>query len=131
MTANITVITQEEKGLTVPMEALYFTPTEDVAKAWHIKLTKSKEKKEAKVGSAKKETGVWIQAADGSVKYQPVKVGINDGINAIVQSGLKQGEKVILSASAGPKASKKNEAASNPLTPKRPASANSTRPSSN
>jgi len=130
MTANITVIIQEEQGLTVPMEALYFTPSEDVAKALRIQQTTSKEK-EAKGGSSKKETGVWIQAADGSAKYQPVKVGINDGINSIVKSGLKQGEKVILSVSTETKTTKKNEAASNPLMPKRPASANSSRPSSN
>ena len=131
MTANITVITQEEQGLVVPMEALNFTPSEEVAKQLHIQLQPTQPKgdgqkkesgtehKKGQGGEHKKGQGIWIQNADGSFKYQRIEIGLNDGINAIVKSGLKEGEKVVLSVSVGPK-SKKKEAVSNPLIPQRP-----------
>jgi HlyD family secretion protein len=111
MTANITVITQEEKGLTVPMEALYFTPSADVATKCNIQLPAAKGKYSKK--------GIWIQNADASVKYQAVETGLNDGINTIVKGGLKQGDTVVLSATLGAPVSTKNNAVSNPLIPKR------------
>jgi len=127
MTANITVTIQEESGLTVPMGALRFTPTAEIAKAMKIQLPavqskdESKGKKEGKEegkGKGKKEQGVWIQNADGTITHQPVETGLNDGINAIVISGLQQGQKVV--ESIAEKKSKKNEAAANPLIPRRP-----------
>jgi len=135
MTANITVITQYAQGLTVPMAALQFTPSADVAKALKITLPQPKGNGSSKGGGAargsehKKATGVWIQNADGSVKHQLIEVGINDGINTIVTSGLQQDEKVILSATIGTAASKNNTAASNPLIPRRPGASNTSRPS--
>ena len=131
MTANITVITEEEQGLIVPMEALNFTPSEEVAKHLHIQLQpiqpkgtgqkkeEGTEHKKGQGGEHKKGQGVWIQNADGSFKYQRVETGLSDGIDAVVKSGLQQGEKVVLSVSVGPKA-KKKEAVSNPLIPQRP-----------
>ena len=145
MTANITVILKEEKGLTIPMEALNFNPSAEVAKHFHIdQSTPAKEsgnKREQGSGNQgapgterKREQGaghprgsgdhkggqgVWIQDTDGSLKYQPVEIGLSDGIHAIVKNGLQQGQAVVLSVAIGPKA-KLNEAVSNPLIPRRP-----------
>ena len=130
MTANITVIIQEEEGLIVPMEALYFNPSPEVAKQLHIQQAiqpteaehKKEQRTEHKRGQAnehRKGQAVWIQKTDGSIIYQPIETGLSDGIDAVVKSGLQQGEAVVLSVSVGKK-SKINDAVANPLLPRRP-----------
>ena len=114
MTANITVTTEEEKGLIVPAEALHFIPSEDVAKKLNLQLPQSGKHGRNKV------QGVWIKNADSSLQYQSVETGLNDGVNVVVKSGLQQGQTVVLSATLGPKISKRNEAVSNPLLPQPP-----------
>jgi HlyD family secretion protein len=126
MTANITVILQQEKGLVVPMGALRFTPTAEIAKLMHVQLPAQSQKGKGQgrgqkqgqgQGTHKKSQGVWIQNADGTYTHQTVEVGLNDGINAIIISGLQQGQKVVESATL---AKSGNSAASNPLIPRRP-----------
>jgi len=128
MTANITVILQEEKGLVVPMGALRFTPTAEIAKTMHVQLPAQpqKGKGNGQQGQGqgqgggnghKKAQGVWIQNADGTYTHQTVEIGLNDGINAIIKSGLQQGQKVVESATFTKSGS---AAASNPLIPRRP-----------
>jgi len=128
MTANITVILQEEEGLVVPMGALRFTPNAPIAKLMNIQLPAAQPQKEkgqraakdggsGAAGGHKKAQGVWIQNADGTYTRQTVEIGFSDGINAIVKSGLQQGQKVVESATIN-KGS--NSAASNPLIPRRP-----------
>jgi len=129
MTANITVTLQEEKGLVVPMGALRFTPTADIAKLMHVQLPEQPQKgkgrgqggqasKDNSSGEGhKKPQGVWIQNADGAYTHQTVEIGLSDGINAIIKSGLQQGQKVVESVTL---AKNVDSAASNPLIPKRP-----------
>ena len=121
MTANITVITQEEQGLTIPMEALHFNPSAEVAKRMQLQQpsTPSNGTEQGNGTGRKKEQGVWIHTPDGSIEYQPVMIGLNDGINAIVKHGLNEGQLVVTSASLGTK-KKKNDPVSNPLLPQRP-----------
>jgi len=126
MTANITVITQEENGLIIPMGALTFTPSAEVTKKLRIVQQEGQQGKgigqgHENGGGHKKRQGVWIQDPVDSLKltYQPVEIGLNDGINAIVTNGLQAGQKVVESVSIG--TNKKVEAAaSNPLIPRRP-----------
>ena len=125
MTANITVITQEEKGLIIPMGALSFTPSAEIAKQLHIVQPDNQQKtgKEHPAGTGnghKRRQGVWIQNAEDSltITYQPVEIGLNDGINAVVKKGLQEGQKVVESVSIGTK--KISQAAANPLMPRRP-----------
>jgi len=131
MTANITVTLQEEKGLVVPMGALRFTPTAEIAKLMHVQLPEQPQKGKGQGqmqggqasknngggGGHKKSQGVWIQNADGTYTHQTVETGLSDGINAIIKSGLQQGQKVVESAALTKSA---DAAASNPLIPKRP-----------
>jgi HlyD family secretion protein len=148
MTANITVITQEEQGVVVSMEALNFTPSEELAK--HLRIVQQQpdsakierkggegereraangQRRGAENGHSGKREGVWIQDADGSLRYQPVSIGLTDGINAIVKRGLEQGDKVVSTATVGVK-SKKNGAVANPLMPRRPGGSQGQRSSS-
>ena len=84
LTANITVYTQELSDvLCVPSKALRILPTQQ---------TVGKRKLEDCEGKNK----VWTLADNGNtVKAIAVKVGMNDGINTEILSGLKDGQMII------------------------------------
>ncbi len=109
MTASVTIVTQKEEGLIILNEALNFKSTEE---------TKSKQKKQPEKLSHIPSKSVWLQTPEGIV-HKDVKIGLNDGIYAIVKEGLKKGDTVILSVSTEKK-SKKDGAVTNPLMPQRP-----------
>jgi HlyD family secretion protein len=138
MTANIIITTQSEEGVIIPMEALSCTFSSAVMKKLHIDPTQTapssppapflKEKGEnapssngrgswgsedAFVGKA-----VWVQNDTGVVSV-PVKTGLSDGVNVIVEGGVRAGDRVILSAVMGAK-DIRNNAAANPLMPRPP-----------
>ncbi|MCD8072900.1 MAG: efflux RND transporter periplasmic adaptor subunit [Alistipes sp.] len=111
MTANITVITLGESGLIVPASALVFRMTEDIASQLDIP---AEDVTRVDYGSS----GVWARNGDG-YRYRPVTVGINDGVEAIIESGLEEGQEVLLNVNFVSKKSA-GEAAANPLMPGRP-----------
>lgn len=108
MTASISIITKEEKGISVPGEALIFNPSPDILKRLNITG-------DPKAGSTHK---LWLKTPDGMM-CKSVSVGLDDGINTIITEGIKPGDEIVLSASLEKK-KKKEEAAANPLMPKRP-----------
>lgn len=118
MTANITVITQNAKGLAVPAEALSFRPTPDVFKSLGMEKP-GKKGKESKPDTdfPDKQRSVWVKTGEG-IERKVVKVGLNDGVNAIIENGLTGNETVILSV-AEEKTEKGEAPASNPFVPKR------------
>lgn len=91
MTANITIVTQQQEGLIVPLEAVKYT------------LDKSTEMMLAKEGytvSAEPKGQSSVYRLDGKTLSQhEITTGINDGANVIVESGLEAGDKVVLSIS--------------------------------
>lgn len=107
MTANVTIITEEETGLAVPSEALNFTPDEQVLKAM------GKDNRPAKTGET-----VWVKKGD-EIMPRPVKVGTSDVAYKIIEEGLEEGDEVVLSAQyvAKEKQAKKGE---NPFMPSPP-----------
>lgn len=111
MTANITVVTESESGIVVPQNALAFRMTPDVAKRLDLP-------EETALQQPPSMQGLWVKTAGG---YQPrtVTTGINDGVESIIESGLIEGEEVILNVSMVSKKSN-NGAASNPLMPSPP-----------
>lgn len=104
MTASITVATASENGLIVPVEALNFKVSESLASNLGMG------------GVTNDGIGVWVKTGDGIVRKQ-ITLGLGDGINYIVESGLSQGQEVILSATVGKKHSDKKAAS---LMPSRP-----------
>ena len=73
MTANMVINVREAKGvLTIPMTALQT--------------------------NAQGEDEVQLMAADGKPQPRVVKLGINDGVNTEVVTGLKAGEQVVVSS---------------------------------
>ena len=128
MTANVTIITEEETGLAVPAEALNFTPDEQVLKNMR-KNGKPEEMGERPQGAPQGErpmmdgnggqpsdmSMVWIKKGD-EIMPQPVKVGTSDVAYKIIEEGLNEGDEVVLSAQyvAKEKQAKKGD---NPFMP--------------
>lgn len=122
MTANVTIITQEETGLAVPAEAFNFTPDEQVLKA--IRKADKPEGQKPQGGRPQMDENVerpadmemvWVK--NGSdIMPRPVKTGMSDVAYKIVEQGLQAGDSVVLSAQyvVKEKQSKKGE---NPFMP--------------
>lgn len=111
MTANITIMIKSDSGLSVPVEAVNYVMTPEVADktGYEGNLTLS--------GNGGNDKSVWV-LENGMPELRPITTGMGDGIDFIVKSGLEEGEVVILSANTGRK--KPGEAARNPLMPSHP-----------
>lgn len=108
MTANVSIITQEEKGLMIPLEAEYFEPEmvkEDLqAEGYTVETVK------------KGPHSVVVYVVEGNrVVPKPITVSMDDGVNVIVTDGLSEGEVVLLSVTKEQKSAKSKEASKNPL----------------
>ena len=128
MTANVTIVTEEETGLAVPAEALNFTPDEQVLKSMR-KNGKPEEMGERPQGAPQGErpmmdenasqpsgmSMVWIKKGD-EIMPQPVKVGTSDVAYKIIEEGLNEGDEVVLSAQFVDK-SKQPKKGENPFMP--------------
>jgi HlyD family secretion protein len=87
MTANVSILTKQAQGLTIPAEALHFIPNETIVK--ELKLDKT----QLNNGHDRQ---VWVKRGE-TIVPQKIKTGINDGINYIVESGLTTGDEIVLS----------------------------------
>lgn len=122
MTANITIKVESETGVAVPLEAVNFRITDEIARQLEAAERKRIEETKAQYASAHS-TGrmngniVWVKKGE-EVEPRTIETGINDGIYVIVKSGVNEGEEVVLSASVGKKGSN-GDAARNPLMPRR------------
>ena len=115
LTANITIYTLEEKGvLTVPLKAFRFEPNEEMTQQIPgLTIGQSQ-----KAGNGEKV--VWVDE-NNSLQAKIVKVGVNDGINAIVKSGLKEGDEVVMgSAEVKVKVEGASSDGSSPFMPQHP-----------
>jgi HlyD family secretion protein len=100
MTASVTITTQAEKGVVVPIEALNFNSDPSLNKELNISITEEPNPQMM---------GVWIKTPNG-ITRKNLAVGINDGINAVVKSGLNLGDTIVLSASFEKSSSNSNAA---------------------
>lgn len=110
MTANINIVAESETGLSVPVEAINFTMPDNVA-AEAQQEQSADEGPKAQHGENRE---VWV-LKNGKPQKRDIKIGINDGVNTIVYSGVESGEEVVLSVSTEKKGP--NQAVSNPLVP--------------
>lgn len=121
LTATITIFTQELKDIdTVPASAIAFSPdTETLQKYYQQNQIKAKIP-EIKTGK-NKEKYIWIKNNDGSLSQKLIIVGINDGINIQVVSGLTGSEQIVTSLEEQTEPVAKSESdGSSPFMPKRP-----------
>ena len=130
MTANITIITQEEEGLMLLASAMNFNPNEDVIKEYKIQIPQSPKSSDKKVSNEMsvmndKSAGqskpkiVWVKE-NGTLVPKRVETGLSDGVYVVATSGLKEGDEVVLSAAWEKKTTTNKNAAANPLMPSRP-----------
>ena len=125
LTATITIFTQELKDIdTVPASAIAFSPdTETLQKYYQQNQIKAKIP-EIKTGK-NKEKYIWIKNNDGSLSQKQITIGINDGINIQVVSGLTGSEQIVTSLEEQTEPVAKSESdGSSPFMPKRPSNNN-------
>ena len=108
MTANVTIITEEETGLAVPAEAFNFTPDEQVLKAMRKNgegpgpggkgMPQGERPQMGEQGpQASNMSMVWLKKGN-EIMPRPVKTGMSDVAYKIVEEGLQAGDSVVLSA---------------------------------
>lgn len=113
MTANITIKIKSETGLTVPMEALNFRMTQDIERQMQkreisfINQARAQDSPAQTAGAQNGKRSVWVKSGE-IVEQRNIETGINDGVNIIVTSGLKEGEEAVLSVSTGNKSQSRN-----------------------
>lgn len=83
MTANISIATQSSQGITIPAEALYFTPDLGQLKEYNVQDSDTKGNK------------VWLRTEDG-IKAVAVTAGESDGVRTIIISGINAGDNVVV-----------------------------------
>lgn len=105
MTANITITTQSPHGIIVPAEALYLTPDK-------TQLTEYVVEEVEITGNA-----LWIRTADG-MKEVAVTAGVSDGVETIILSGVKSGDKIVVGVDKINTKAKKESVSIMPTPPK-------------
>ncbi|MCS3531933.1 efflux RND transporter periplasmic adaptor subunit [Chryseobacterium sp. JUb7] len=125
LTATITIYTQELKGTnTIPASAISFSPDTETLKKYYQKNNISAKIPETKTGKGK-EKYVWIKNNDGSISQKQIIIGINDGINVEVKSGLNGKEQIVTSLDEQAETVAKSDSGGNsPFMPKRPGNNN-------
>jgi len=110
MTANVTIITKKESGITIPMQVLYVTLDPMVQKMFEKKgytfkpLFKNQDELTQGLKDVSKKS-IWVKRGGNNYEQIQVTTGLNNGVKTLITSGLKEGEEVILSISeamAGP-----------------------------
>ena len=127
MTANVTIVTEEETGLAVPSEAFNFTPDEQVLKAMRKNGKPEGEgprpqgerpQMNENEGQPSGMEMVWIKNGT-EIQPRPVKTGMSDVAYKIVEQGLQAGDSVVLSAQYVAK-EKTKKTGDNPFMPGHP-----------
>jgi HlyD family secretion protein len=101
MTASVSIIVNKEVGVSVPMEALYFTPEMTVMESMKKKgmefkgLYANQEELTQSLKDVDSKT-VWVKHQN-IVEQKKVKTGLNDGAKALIEEGVREGEEVVIS----------------------------------
>ena len=121
LTATITIFTQELKDIdTVPASAIAFSPDTETLQKYYQQNQITAKIPEIKTGK-NKEKYIWIKNNDGSLSQKLITIGINDGINIQVVSGLSGNEQIVSSLEEQTEAvASSSEDESSPFMPKRP-----------
>lgn len=94
LTANVTIYTQEERDiLYLPLKNLRFVP--EPPKGASIAPEQAHENIEpAMLPDNKHRRTVWVMKDDGALEPRTVEIGMDNGVNIVIRSGLTEGEKV-------------------------------------
>ncbi len=107
LTANVTIYTAERQNVvSVPSKALRFTPTKDLMKGIKIIDCNGKNK-------------VWTKEGN-TFRAHAVQIGMTDGINTEILSGIKQGQEVVIDCKAQATESEETSSEQNESSPFQP-----------
>ncbi len=124
MTASVSIITEKESGIAIPMEALFFTlkpQTEASLTQMGFTFESLYNTNEDRTQSLKDLTKKTIWVKKGSqYKERTISIGINDGAKTLVTSGLNENEEVVISEKDMSGFGKPNNNSSSPFMPKPP-----------
>ena len=123
MTASITVFVEEAKDvLTVSSKALHFTPDSTLLMKYFESLPDKKMMPPVKIDHpiAKDSGAIMVWVKNGTDIHQtPIKIGIDDDMNAQILQGLKEGDEIVTSLVSNTTTAKANQSGS-PFMPKPP-----------
>ncbi len=101
MTASVNIIADQEGGIVIPMECLYFKTDEMTLKILEKQgitfkgLYKNPEEEMAAMKDVTTKT-VWVKNGN-TYEQRKVTTGLNDGAKCIITDGLKPGDEVVTS----------------------------------
>lgn len=114
MTASVSIVVQKETGIVIPMEATYFEMNENImelikkkgltiAEPENNHAPKDFDRQEAKGEKPMPHKNandkfVWIKS-NNELKQARVELGINDGANTLVTSGINLEDEIVISIS--------------------------------
>jgi len=87
MTASISIITNSNKGVAIPVTAVNLLLSPEIAKKMNIS-------NEEMLKVSDKIKSVWIKQ-DEKYYYRNIQTGLNDGVTSIITEGLQVGEEVV------------------------------------
>ncbi len=119
MTASVSIIVNKEVGVSVPMEALYFTPDMSMMEVMKKKgmefkgLYANQEELTQSLRDVESKT-VWVKHQN-VVEQKKVKTGLNDGAKALIEEGVREGEEVVVSITEMKMPGKSQKEGNNPF----------------
>ena len=122
MTASVTIVTEEHSGLTVPVEALNFTPSQKVMESFDKNDARVKNSHAPAMMPGKENRDsemVWV-LNEGVMTPRFISTDISDGVYKIVRNGVAEGDSIVLSANFVTKKQKTSRQDSNPFMPTPP-----------
>lgn len=122
MTASVTIVTEEHSGLTVPVEALNFTPSQKVMESFDKNDARAKNSHATAMMPGKENRDsemVWV-LNEGVMTPRFISTDISDGVYKIVRNGVAEGDSIVLSANFVTKKQKTSRQDSNPFMPTPP-----------
>ena len=116
LTANVNIYTMEEKDvITIPSKALRFNPDADI-----INKMKGITISNEKVTATNAQKTVWVKSKNTLIP-KLISIGITDGINIEVKSGLELDEEIVTGVVQKSEiASSESTSETSPFMPKRP-----------
>ena len=115
MTASVTIVTEEQTGLAAPAEAFSFTPSEQIMKelmkngerpdfdnknmrpGGRPNMERPENMERPAFAEGERPTMIWIKKGS-NIMPRPVKTGMSDGAYKIIESGVNEGDSIVLSA---------------------------------
>ena len=127
MTANVSITTKKESGVSIPMTALYTSIDQDAMKQLEKKgytfksLYKNQDELTQGLKDVTKKT-IWVKRGENTYEQVRVTVGLNNGVNTLIPEGLQEGEEVVIGVSEAMPGmpSGKDGKGSNPFMPSPP-----------